>query len=211
MTGRNALAGMNFNPGTHTGQMDDSVFAGEKPRRDRSYEEKHPAFSYAILQEDEKRADVVQEALKSIAASMGDKTTVDDIARLFAGYSTEEYGDNLDLVPTHTGKPKLVLRKKSQGWEKPPVIELKPVRKKNKTQGKPSQKFLAYRWGKDIDAEIRKLAVPISTRPRRYQVSPGRVVIRLLELAIHDYVHQVFELNTQVREVEQKASTWSKR
>ena len=190
-----------------------NFFVQPKPLRSRNYEKKNPATSYPILIDDRVRAEAVEEALKAIAEILGDRTTVSDVARLLVRYAITEYGKDLDLVPTQSGKAALIVRKKEQGWEKPPVIELKSVRKKKTKSQETPQKFLAYRWGDDskIDADIKALANPVSEHPRRYEVSPGRVLVRLLELGIHDYIHQKIELTPQVKQVEQKVTTWSKR
>jgi hypothetical protein len=203
-----------------------TISVAQPRERDRSWESKNRAFSYRIPQRLREEAIEVRESILSVATydEMGnprlDRTTVDDVASAFIGYALAKASEeNLTFAPTRQGKMKLEWEEAEQGWAS--IIEIKKVVKKKK-QKKPKQIFLGYRWTSENHAEIEKLAGEnrptrfredgsIIPDPHRFSVSPGEIIVRLLQRAIIAYKERNLRLMTRPETAAQKVTGWSSR
>ena len=221
MTGRNP-----FLDASKSGQALEpfqTISVAQPRERDRSWESKNRAFSYRIPQRLREEAIEVRESILSVATydETGhprlDRTTVDDVASAFIGYAlSKAREENLTFTPTRQGKMKLEWEEAEQGWAS--TIELKKVVKK-KNQKKPKQIFLGYRWTAENHAEIEKLAGenrPLRFRedgsiipdPHRFSVSPGEIIVRLLQRAIVAYKERKLRLMIRPETAAQKVAGW---
>ena len=224
MTGRNP-----FLDASKSGQALEpfqTISVAQPRERDRSWESKNRAFSYRIPQRLREEAIEVRESILSVATydETGhprlDRTTVDDVASAFIGYAlAKAREENLTFAPTRQGKMKLEWEEAEQGWDS--IIELKKVVKKKK-QRKPKQLFLGYRWIPEHHVEIEVLAGAtkeiryrddgsVINNPHRFSVSPGEVVVRLLQRAIIAYKERKLRLMTRPETTAQKVTGWASR
>ena len=222
MTGRNP-----FLDASKSGQALEpfqTISVAQPRERDRSWESKNRAFSYRIPQRLREEAIEVRESILSVATydETGhprlDRTTVDDVASAFIGYAlAKAREENLTFAPTRQGKMKLEWEEAEQGWTS--IIELKKVVKKKK-QKKQKQIVLSYRWTAENHADVEKLAGenrPVRFRddgsiipdPHRFSVSPGEIIVRLLQRSIRSYKEQKLRLATRPETAAQKVSGWA--
>ena len=204
----------------------DLIPTAKKVVRPRIWEKKNKAYSCRIPIRLTEEAIEVRENILSIATydESGhlrmDQTTVDDIAKNLIAYALlKAQEENLTFAPTRQGKMKLQWEEAEQGWESP--IALKKVEKKKK-KDQPKQIFLAYRWLPEHHTEIEALAGATSdvryrddgskvNNPHRFSVSPGEVVVRLLQRAITAYKERTLVLLSKPKTVAQKVTGWAER
>ena len=229
MAERNALAGMNFNPGSQVGQISSSVFAEEKLKRGRNFEEQNPTYARKAPLRLTEKALSVRDGVNSIVAFdvngnlRQDRTSADDVARVLFDYAFKKIvpTGRINFSPSPEGKLKIDAWELSDRTWDDALIELKPSPKKKKGKSRPKQITIGYRLPPEIIEGIEKLAG--ENRPQRYddqgkaipdphrfKVAPGEVMVVLLELAIYDYVHRKFRFKSEHQQVEQKVMTWAK-
>jgi hypothetical protein len=204
----------------------DLIPVAKKAVRQRTWEKKNKTFSYRIPQRLQAEAIEVRESILSIAAydEKGhlrmDQTTVDDVAKNLVAYAlVKAKKENLTFSPTRQGKMKLEWEEAEQDWS-PPIVLKKVEKKKRQTPVK--QMFLGYRWSLEHHAEIEVLAGStkdvhyrddgsIVNNPHRFSVSPGEVIVRLLQRAITAYKERRLLLSSQPETVSQKVTGWVER
>ena len=161
--------------------------------RDRSWDKKHPAFSYLIPTHLIETAQKISEAINSAAEFdqdgkfRQDGTTSSDMATIFIDYAIAmSERENLTFAPTPKGKMTLGWEEAEEGWEQ---AKLPPPTKRKKNKKK-ERFFLAYRWTREHHEAIQNLAGNSGGskhNPHRYLVPIGEVVVRLLQRALKDY------------------------
>ena len=201
----------------------DLIPIAKKVERVRTWEKKNKAYSYRIPQRLQAEAIEVRESILSIATydedgqSRLDRTTVDDVASALVAYAlVKAKEENLTYTPTRTGKMKLLWEEAERGWDT--LIVLKKVEKKKKKTA-PKQTVLSYRWTARNHAEIENLAGAIKeiryrdngsivNNPHRFSVSPGEIVVRLLQRAIAAYKERKLRLTIRPETAAQKVTGW---
>jgi hypothetical protein len=149
-----------------------------RAKRKRKWEKDNPAIRYRIPLELHVRARQISTALESIANDY--MTTVSSVAAAFMESSLSHVHSG-ELILEGQPKPerrKMALRwdETKSGWPR----EIKSVRKKSKVLEKQKPVFLAYRWGADINNQVRGIITETG-------IASGDVVVRLLEYALSLY------------------------
>ena len=200
--------------------------AKPKPKRDRQWSKKHPAYVRKVPNYLRDRALGVRENVNSIAyyeedgTSRKDSTTVDDIARemflYFFDYVLPNNPPEFLPAKDRKGKMKAKFVKTEPTWQK---RMLKPAPKKKSKS--PKQVVLAYRLPDDVIEKIEELAGPNFpaefredgtkiNHPHRFTVPPGEIIVLILEIAIDHYLRGEFKFKTGPDMVSRSVSGWSK-
>ena len=91
-----------------------------------------------------------------------------------------------------------------EGWDKSPVKLKEPVRSQGK-KGMQKKFVLSFRWGDEIDANIKELAGAgvgeSKGNPLKFAVPVGDLVVVLLRLAIDGYLARRYTLTTSMAAV----------
>lgn len=202
----------------------DLIPVAKKAQRDRTWEKKNKAYSYRIPARLTEEAIEVRESILSIAAfneygeQRMDRTTADDVAKNLLDFALKQaQKENLTFQPTRAGKMKLQWEEVEQSWDSPIILKKIPP-KKNKQKAK--QIVVSYRWGQEFHAQIEGLAGAvreveyredgnIKNDPHRFSVSPGEVVVRLLQRALKVYINRKMRLTSHPKTVAQKVTGWA--
>ena len=193
--------------------------------RDRSWERENPSRSYIIPRKLRDAACILREDVLSIAqfdengTAREDLTTVNGVASILMDWALVRVKSNpslLNLTPNPHGRGHFTIMLEKSYTRDTSLIELRaPDRNRNPRDESDKDLVLTYRWTiEKIDERIRKLAgkgmakEPKKGNPFTHAVPLGVVVLRLLELAISDYTHRRFRLNTKQVSISQMASSW---
>ncbi len=170
----------------------------QKPRR---WEQANRAFSYAIPRPLHQAAWQVRDNINAIAqfdehGTERDETVkVDEIACALIDWALRRVEQEPEILtprpdPTSRGgQMTLVTWRETAGAQ--PISLPAPRRKRTIVEAR--KLVLSYRWSEDVDAKIRELAgknlnLVEKYNPYKHAVPAGEVVVRLLELAISDYI-----------------------
>jgi len=177
---------------TTTSDLLNNIPLASRRRRDRSWDRAHPVFPYAIPLELTERGKLIRSFVYREAQEH--MTTIGIVAGEFADWSLRKIrSGKLTITP----RPNARRQKMSLTWVIPKPGDGEPVVKMTEQSAKPKIKrlFLGYRWSVDIDRQIKALAGK--------EVSPGEVVVFLLECAIKDYKNHEFRFREEIRKASQ--------
>ncbi|HXF85500.1 MAG TPA: hypothetical protein VNK49_08925 [Anaerolineales bacterium] len=194
MTRRNALERIRKDPQQ---PVETIPFARERKREKRLWDQRHPVITYFIPSHLKERAKDVQTAI--LGLSQKHMTTTSSVAGELIKFALSHVRSGklkMNFLPTHQSRRKMgVTLVEEQGWPKPQEIP-QPIQRQKK--GKVKDTFLGYRWGREVDVQIKALGGKA--------VSPGEVVVFLLEYAIAAYKKGEVQLREETVVVSQKVS-----
>jgi hypothetical protein len=158
-----------------------------KPRN-RTWERKNRASGYRVPLDLHRNAKEIQIHLESIATEY--MTTTSNVAAACMGYAMHHIRSG---KLTLTGRPRPDRRKLILHWREIPVgtpQEIVPARKNKKQQIRPQPLFLAYRWGADVDKQIRAISDQTGA-------PSGEVAVYLLGHALAAYRRGTLRLESE--------------
>jgi hypothetical protein len=171
-------------------------FAKERRREKRLWDQRHPVSTYFIPSPLHERAKDVQAAV--LGLSQKHMTTTSSVAGELMKFSLTHVRSGklqMNFLPASQGRRRMGVTL-MEGWMEPQDIP-QPVRKQQK-KDKAKAVFLGYRWGREVDVQIKAIAGTA--------VSPGEVVVFLLEYAIAAYKRGEVQLKEETVVVSQKVS-----
>ena len=166
-------------------------------RDNRAWDRAHPVISYFIPASLHVPAKDVRAALLGLAHQH--MTTITSVASALMSYSLTQVRQGKLLIEA---RPDTSRRKKTLAWEEadewPQEI---PQPEKQNRKGKVAELYLGFRWGKDVDTQIKAL---VGTA-----ISVGEVVVFLLHYALAAHQSGRLRLKEEAVVVSQKvSSTW---
>jgi len=172
--------------------------AQEKRRENRTWDQAHPVITYFIPFPLNEQAKDIRAAI--LALSQKHMTTISSVANAFINFSLAHIRQGKLRIET---RPDVARRKLTLTWEEvedgwPQEIP-QPLRHDKKSKTK--HLYLGFRWGRDVDAQIKALAGE--------SISPGEIVVFLLSYAINAHKKGRMRLKEETVVVAQKVSaTW---
>lgn len=172
-----------------------------KSKRTRGWEKQNRAIGYLIPKELHLKALDIREMLLPLAAER--LTTVSSVAAALMQFALSHvHAQRLTLRGMPNAERRTMTlhwREIEDGWKK----EIKPLkRRQENVLTKPRPMHLAYRWGADIDKEIRALS-------RNSGASCGEVVVFLLGYALDAYKRGNLVLESEsVKVANRVTSSW---
>lgn len=192
-TRRDAFARLQKNPQEPVA----TIPLAKRTTRDRSWELGHPGVGYFIpahlhLQAKDIRATI-------LALSQKHMTTTSSVAKAFVDYALARIRSGAAKIEARpdAGRRKMTLIwEETSGW--PEEVHVPVAKKKNQ---KPKDVYLNYRWGKDVDVQIKAHAGDA--------IPAGEVVVFLLNYALDMHKQGRLRLKEAPIVVSQKVSaTW---
>lgn len=169
-----------------------------KKRDNRAWDRKHPVISYYIPAPLHEKAKDIRAAV--LALSQKHMTSISSVATALASYSLSHVRQGRLLIE---GRPDASRRKMTLAW-----VEVddgwkqelpQPIKRIGKSKDKDA--YIGYRWGRDIDSQIKSLADT--------SISVGEVVVFLLNYALDAHKSGRLRLKEETVVVSQKVSaTW---
>lgn len=172
--------------------------AQEKRRENRTWDQAHPVITYFIPSPLDEQAKDIRAAI--LALSQQHMTTISSVAIAFISFSLAHVRQGKLRIET---RPNIARRKLTLSWEEvedgwPQQI---PQPSKPDKKHKAKNLYLGFRWGRDVDAQIKALAGK--------SISPGEIVVFLLSYAINAHKKGRLRLKEETVVVAQKVSaTW---
>ena len=219
MAGRQNPFAQGFNSDAENERMEQAFganfFAQPKDKRDRSWEDNNPVFSYLIPEGLIEEAIRLREEIKSAAQfdqdgkPREDLTTASQMATIWLEYGLKKAAEeNITFTPAPTGRMELTWREAEAGWE--PAVMPKP---KSRKKQKRERFMLAYRWTQEHHESIQRLAGDTlpgtnSRNPNRYLVPLGEVVVRLLQRASMGYKKRKLRPRYRMEAVQKRTLGW---
>jgi hypothetical protein len=175
--------------------------AKEHKRDNRAWDRKHPVLSYFVPLPLNEQAKDVRAAI--LGLSQKHMTTISSVARELMKYSLAHIREGklkMELRPVKLGRRKMsVTLVEGESWPEPQEVP-QPV-ERGKKKDKIKNVYLGYRWGREVDTQIKALAGKTT--------SPGEVVVFLLRYGIDAYRRGDVRLKEETVVVSQKVSaTW---
>ncbi|RPJ27532.1 MAG: hypothetical protein EHM33_07665 [Chloroflexi bacterium] len=194
MTRRNALDRLRNNPQAPISSI---PLAQRRKRSNRSWDQVHRGISYFIPTSLNEQAKDLRASILSLAQNH--ITNTSNIAAALIAFSLTHVRQGKLVVEPH---PNADRRKMALIWEevneRPQKIP-QPIKRVVKEKTK--ELYLNYRWGRDVDTQIKGLAGDT--------ISPGEVVVFLLSYALAAYKRGRLMLKEEAAVVTQKVrSTW---
>jgi hypothetical protein len=194
MTRRNALDRLRQDPQQ---PLTTIPRAQDKKRENRAWDRKHRGNSYFIPAHLQVQAKDMRAAV--LALSQKHMTNTSSVAAALMKYSLE----HVRLGRLNIGaRPDAQRTKMSLTWEdaKDSLPQEVPQPKKLTTKGE-KELYINYRWGRDMDMQIKALAGT--------SIAPGEIVVFLLHYALAAYRNGSMRLKEETVVVSQKVrSTW---
>jgi hypothetical protein len=172
--------------------------AQDKKRDNRSWDQAHPVISYFIPVPLHEQAKDIRAVI--LALSQKHMTTISSVAIAFISFSLAHVRQGKLRIET---RPNVARRKLTLTWEEvedgqPQEI---PQTSKQEKKNKAKNLYLGFRWGRDVDAQIKALAGE--------SISPGEIVVFLLTYGINAHKTGRLRLKEETVVVAQKVSaTW---
>jgi len=189
MTRRNALDRLRNNPQDPISSI---PLAQRRRRSNRSWDQVHRGISYFIPMSLNEQARVIRAAI--LALAQNHITNTSNVAASLITFSLTHVRQGKLLVEAH---PNADRRKMILIWEevkeRPQKIP-QPIKRIEKDKTK--ELYLNYRWGRDVDTQIKSLAGEA--------ISPGEVVVFLLNYALAAYKRGRLKLKEEAVVVTQK-------
>jgi len=172
--------------------------AQEKRRENRTWDQAHPVISYFIPSPFNEQAKDIRAVI--LALSQKHMTTISSVATAFINFSLAHIRQGKLRIET---RPNAARRKLTLTWEEVEDgwPQETPQPSKHDKKNKAKNLYLGYRWGRDVDAQIKALAGE--------SISPGEIVVFLLTYAINAHKKGRLRLKEETVVVAQKVSaTW---
>jgi len=189
MTRRNALDRLRNNPQDPISSI---PLAQRRRRSNRSWDQVHRGISYFIPMSLNEQAKVIRAAI--LALAQNHITNTSNVAASLITFSLTHVRQGKLVVEAH---PNADRRKMILIWEevkeRPQKIP-QPIKRIEKDKTK--ELYLNYRWGRDVDTQIKSLAGEA--------ISPGEVVVFLLNYALAAYKRGRLKLKEEAVVVTQK-------
>ena len=171
--------------------------AKDHKRDNRAWDRKHRGSSYFIPSHLHLQAKDIRSAI--LALSQKHMTTTSSVANAFMGYALAHIRSGKLVIEP---RPNAQRRKMALTWEEadewPQEI---PSAIKQKRSLNAEELYLNYRWGRDVDAQIKALAGT--------SIATGEVVVFLLNYALDAHKQGRLRLKEEAVVVAQKVSpTW---
>ena len=194
MTRRNALDRLRENPQQPITTI---PLAKAQTRDNRSWDRKHPVISYFIPAPLDLQAKDIRAAI--LALSQKHMTTISSVATAWIGYSLAHVRQGKLIISArpNANRPKMTLTwEETDEWPQ----EIQQTVKRNQ-KDKAKNIYLGYRWGRDVDVQIKALAGD--------SISVGEMVVFLLNYAMEAHKQGQMRLKEETIVVSQKVSaTW---
>ena len=171
--------------------------AKERRRDNRAWDRKHRGASYFIPIHLHVKAKDIRLAI--LALSQKHMTTTSSVANAFMGYALSHIRSGKLKIEPH---PNATRQKMALTWEEAeewPQETPAPIKRKHFSNSR--DVYLNYRWGRDVDAQIKALAGGA--------IAIGEVVVFLLTYALESHKTGRLRLKEEAVVVAQKVSpTW---
>jgi hypothetical protein len=194
MTRRNALDRLRKDPQQPITTI---PLAKAQTRDNRSWDRKHPVISYFIPASLDVQAKDIRAAILTL--SQKHMTTISSVATALIGYSLAHVrqGKLVIAARPNANRPKMTLTwEETDEW---PQEIPQSVKRHKKDIAK--NIYLGYRWGRDVDVQIKALAGD--------SISVGEMVVFLLTYAMEAHKQGQMRLKEETIVVSQKVSaTW---
>ena len=189
MTRRNALDRLRNNPQDPISSI---PIAREQKRSNRSWDQVHRGISYFIPTSLNEQAKDIRAAI--LALAQNHITNTSDIAAALIAFSLMHVRQGKLVVEA---RPNANRRKMALIWEEGKERPQKiPQPIKRIVKDKTKDMYLNYRWGRDVDTQIKELAGDA--------ISPGEVVVFLLKYSLAAYKRGRLMLKEEQAVVTQK-------
>ena len=194
MTRRNALDRLRKDPQQPITTI---PLAKAQTRDNRSWDRKHPVISYFIPASLDVQAKDIRASI--LALSQKHMTTISSVATALIGYSLAHVrqGKLIIAARPNAKRPKMTLTwEETDEWPQE-IPQTAKLTKKDKAKNID----LGYRWGRDVDVQIKALAGD--------SISVGEMVVFLLTYAMEAHKQGQMRLKEETIVVSQKVSaTW---
>jgi hypothetical protein len=196
MSRRDALARIKQDPQQPVSTI---PLAKERKRNNRIWDQRNPVISYFIPAPLNEQAKDVRTAI--LGLSQKHMTTISSVAEELMKFALAHVRSgklNLEFHPVKQGRRKMsVILVEGKSWPEPQEIP-QPVGRSDKKKARAKDAYLGYRWGRDIDKQIKALAGTFT--------APGEVVVFLLRYGIEAYRRGDVQFKEETVVVSQKVS-----